>query len=158
MSQAKPSSHLQRKYVFTGLAPGERDSVLRNVVDRLVSAGAFDEPAGTTVLRAILKRERVGTTGVGRGIAIPHAKTSAVSEVVVSYARLVEPIDYGATDGELVHSLFLVVSPPEAGEEHISVLRWIASIARSDYYAKVLGNTTDPDSLYSLFLETDGRA
>jgi mannitol/fructose-specific phosphotransferase system IIA component (Ntr-type) len=66
-----------------------------------------------------------------------------------------EPIPYGASDGADVHSLFLVLSPAEAHEEHVAILKWIASIARSDYYSKVLTNTSDPDSLHSLFLETD---
>ena len=63
-----------------------------------------------------------------------------------------------ATDGADVHSLVLVVSPAEAHEEHIAILKWIAAIARSDYYSKVLRNTADPGLLYSLFLETDGTA
>jgi mannitol/fructose-specific phosphotransferase system IIA component (Ntr-type) len=154
----KPSRHLDRRHVLVGITPADKEDVLRDVVDRLVALDAFSAAEGTTVLRAILKRERVGSTGVGHGIAIPHAKTSAVTKPLIAYARTLEPIPYGAADGVDVHSLFLVVSPPEATEEHIAALRWIASIARSDYYAKVLGNTTDPDSLHSLFLETDGQA
>jgi len=154
----KPSTYLRRSYVVVGLPPGDRDDVLREFVDRLVAAGALDAAAATTVLRAVLKRERVGSTGVGRGIAIPHAKTAAVEVPIVAFARVAEPIPYGATDGADVHSLFLVVSPADATEHHIAVLRWIASIARSDYYSNVLRNTSDPDSLHSLFLESDGQA
>lgn len=158
MSTAKPSSYLDRRNVIVGLPPSERDEALRVFVERLVAAGTFAEAAGTTVLRAVLKRERVGSTGVGRGIAIPHAKTSAVEAPVVAFARVAEPIPYGAADGADVHSLFLVVSPAEATAEHVAILKWIASIARSDYYSKVLANTSEPDSLHSLFLETDGQA
>ena len=153
----KPSSYLDPHHVFVGLPSGDREEVLKHFVDRLVALGAFGEAEGTTVLRAVLKRERVGSTGVGHGIAIPHAKTSAVAKPMVAYARTQTPIPYGSADGVDVHSLFLVVSPPEAAEEHIAILRWLASIARSDYYTKVLRNTTDPESLYSLFLETDGQ-
>jgi mannitol/fructose-specific phosphotransferase system IIA component (Ntr-type) len=154
----KPSSRLSRAHVFTDVPPGDRDDVLRDLVDRLVADGSLPPDAGTTVLRAVLKRERVGTTGLGRGIAIPHAKTAAVTEPIVAFARLARPIPYGASDGADVHSLFLVVSPAEAGEEHVAILRWVASIARSDYFARVLKNTSDPDSLHSLFLETDASA
>ena len=156
MTTKKPSSYLDRSHVITGLPPGQRDDVLKDFMDRLVAAGAFPEAAATTVLRGVLKRERVGSTGVGHGIAIPHAKTSAVEAPIVAYARLAEPIPYGAADGVDVHSLFLVVSPAE-GEGHIAILKWIASIARSDYYSKVLKNTSDPDSLYQLFLESDAQ-
>lgn len=154
----KPSRHLARKHVVVGVAPADRDEVLRDFVEHLVGLGAFSESAGTSVLRAVLKRERVGSTGVGHGIAIPHAKTSAIGSPIVAFARVAEPIPYGSADGVDVHSLFLVVSPVDANDEHIAILKWLASIARSDYYTKVLKNTTDPDSLFSLFLETDGPA
>lgn len=158
MPSRKPSAYLSQAHVFVGLPPADRDEVLRVFVDRLVELGAFPADAGTTVLRAVLKRERVGSTGVGRGIAIPHAKTSAVTGPIVAFARIAEPIPYGATDGADVHSLFLVVSPAEAHDEHIGILKWIAAIARSDYYSKVLRNTSDPALLHSLFLESDGTA
>ncbi len=158
MDVRKPSSYLDRRAVIVGIPPADRDEVLRQFVDRLVAAGVVAEAAATTVLRAVLKRERVGSTGVGRGIAIPHAKTSAVEETIVAFGRVAEAIPYGATDGADVHSLFLVVSPAEAHERHVAILKWIASIARSDYYSKVLKNTAEPDSLHSLFLETDGQA
>jgi PTS system fructose-specific IIA component/PTS system nitrogen regulatory IIA component len=156
VAATKPGARIDRAHVIVGLAPAERDDVLKDFVDRLVALGAFPEEAGTTVLRAVLKRERVGSTGVGRGIAIPHAKTSAIEKQIVAFARVAEPIPYGATDGADVHSLFLVLSPAEAHDDHMTILKWIASIARSDYYSKVLKNTSDPDSLHSLFLETDG--
>ena len=105
---------LRREQVFTDVPAGNRDDVLRAVLDRLVGCGAFDEEASTTVLRAILKRERTGTTGIGRGIAIPDCKTAAVTKPVVAFARTAAPIDFGAADGDPVQSLFVVVSPPEA--------------------------------------------
>lgn len=155
MAGRRPSSYLDPKHVFVGLPAGEREDVLKAFVDRLAEAGAFAASDATSVLRAVLKRERIGSTGVGRGIAIPHAKTSAVASPLVAFGRLVEPVPYGSADGAHVSSLFLVVSPLEAAEEHVAILRWIASIARSEYYAKVLGNTSDPESLYSLFVESD---
>ena len=96
-----------------------------------------------------------GSSSRGRGIAIPHCKTSAVDKPFVAFAKPVEPIPYGATDGAPVHSLFVVVSPLEAADEHVSILRWIAGIARSDYYAKLLSTTRDPQSLFELFHEID---
>src|SRR5437867_4211669 len=105
----KPSKHLDRRHVLVGLPPADKEDVLREFVARLVALHAFAEDAGTTILRAVLKRERVGSTGLGHGIAIPHAKTSAVAKPTIAYARLTEPIPYGAAVGTDVHSLFLVV-------------------------------------------------
>ncbi len=151
----KIAEHLPRKHVFTEVPPGERDDVLRAFVDQLAGAGAFTEEASGTVFRGVLKRERVGSTGLGRGIAIPHCRTSAVDRPIVGFAKLVDPVDYGATDGESVHSLFMVISPLEERDTHVGILSWIARMARSEYYTRVLRTTRDAQSLHELFLEVD---
>ena len=158
MSTTPISSYLDKALIVTDIAPGERDDVLKSIVERISAAGAFAEDKVTTVFRAILQRERRGSTGVGRGIAIPHCKTSAVDAPVISFAKPIEPVPYGATDGAPVHSLFVVISPLEGADEHVAILRWIAGIARSDYYSKLLATTRDPQSLYELFHEIDGVA
>ncbi len=152
------SSYISRERIFPDIAPGEREDVLKAIVDRIVLTGAFAEDKATTVYRAVLQRERKGSTGIGRGIAIPHCKTSAIAEPMITFAKTAEPVPYGATDGAPVHSLFMVVSPLESADDHVAILRWIAQIARDDYYSKLLRTTTDPQSLYELFLEIDGRA
>jgi len=152
------ASLLAREHVFADVPPGPRDDVFREILDRLVGAGAISQDDSTTVLRAVLKRERTGTTGIGRGIGIPHCKTSAVPKPLVAFARTVEPIDYGASDGDPVQSIFLVVSPPESADLHVSILRWIATFARDDYVTRVLRNTSDPDLLFDLFREYRGSA
>ena len=145
---------IAREHVFTDVPPGPRDDVLRSVCDRLAEAGAFSADDAQTVYRGILKRERMGSTGIGRGIAIPHCRTSVVERPVAAFAKPVEPVEFGATDGAPVHSLFMVVSPLEDKKRHVAILKWIATVARSEYHANVLRTTTDPDSLYDLFLET----
>lgn len=151
------ASLLVREHVFTDLPPVERDELFRLLLDRLVAAGVLTEDASTTVLRAILKRERTGTTGIGHGIAIPHCKTAAVASPLVALARPVEPISYGAADGDPVHSLFLVVSPPEESDAHVAILKSVARIARDDYASRVLRNTSEGGSLFELIRELDGR-
>ncbi len=158
MSDNRISSFISPERIFTDIAPGERDDVIKSVVERLCASGAIDEEKTTTVYRAVLQRERKGSTGIGRGIAIPHCKTSAVESPIVGFAKPVEPIPYGATDGAPVHSLFCVVSPLDAADTHVAILRWIAGIARNDYYAKLLSTTSDPQSLFELFQEIDGVA
>ena len=151
------ASLLRRQHVFTGVAPAERDEVFRVVLDLLVGTGTFDAEASTTILRAILKRERTGTTGIGHGIAIPHCKTTAVSAPVVALARMREPIPYGAADGDPVHSIFVVASPLDAADAHVAILKSVARIARDDYATRVLGNTCEQGSLFELIRELDSR-
>lgn len=149
------ASLLRRNHVFTDLPVGERDDVLRRFLDLVVETGAMSAEDSTTVLRAVLKRERTGTTGIGRGIAVPHCKTGAVQTTFVALARTVDPIEYASADGDPVHSLFLVVSPPDAADVHIEVLRSVAKIARDDYATRVLRNTRQAESLFELVRELD---
>jgi mannitol/fructose-specific phosphotransferase system IIA component (Ntr-type) len=149
------ASLLRPEHVFIGLPAGPRDDVLRAFLDRVVAAGTLTEDESTTVLRAVLKRERTGTTGIGRGVAVPHCKTTAVKAPFVAFARTVEPIDYGAADGDPVDSLFLVVSPPESADLHVEVLRSVAKIARDDYTTRVLRNTPSAESIHDLLRELD---
>lgn len=150
--------HLDRRHVFTDIAAATRDDVIREMLDRIVATGAYSESDAVTVLRAVLKRERVGTTGVGRGVAIPHCKTSVVKGPLVAFGRTAAAVDFGATDGEGVRSVFLVVSRPEDADTHVAILRSISRGVRSDYYARVLSNTSDAALLHDLFGEIEGAA
>lgn len=152
------STLLTRDLVITDLPSAERDVVVREVVKRLVELDKIPERSAKTVVKGILEREAIGSTGIGRGIAIPHTKTRVVEEPVVAFVRLPEPIPYGSTDGAPVHSLFFVISPLKDAEKHVAILRWVSVVARSDYYTRILSNTRDPDSLHSLFREIDGTA
>ena len=151
------SDYIQRNHVFTLASATDRAAAIKIVVGRLVESGAVPAQSVKTVVKGILDREALGSTGIGRGIAIPHTKTKVVAEPLVAFAKLGEAVDYGATDGEPVHSLFFVISPFKAADQHVQLLRWISSIARSDYYARLLKNTEDADSLYDLFAEIDER-
>ncbi len=150
--------HLSRNHVFTGVVADTRDDVIREMLDRLVGTGACSAADAVTVLRAVLKRERVGSTGVGRGVAIPHCKTAAVAGPFVAFGRTTAPVDFGASDGEGVRSVFLVVSRPEDAATHMAILSAISRGVRSDYYARVLSNTSDVALLYDLFGEIEGAA
>jgi mannitol/fructose-specific phosphotransferase system IIA component (Ntr-type) len=152
------TEHLERRLVFGGVSAADRDDVIRAVVDCVVEAGGLDRRKASFVLRFVKERERVGTTGIGRGIALPHCKTNVVDRPLVAFARLSAAVDYGATDGEPVHSVFLIASPPESADLHVAILRTVAKLARDDYYARILRNTTDPGSLFELFREADGKA
>jgi PTS system fructose-specific IIA component/PTS system nitrogen regulatory IIA component len=152
------SKFLTRDHVITDQPPGDSRIVLKNLVAQLVELGDIQERSVKTVLDGVLERERDGSTGIARGIAIPHTKTRVVQSPVILFARMSEPIPFDATDGAPVHSLFLVVSPPTDADDHMSILRWVAKLARSDYYATILRNTSDPQSLYELFQEIDAES
>lgn len=154
----KVSQYLSRSHVLSGVQAVDRDDAIRASIELLAEAGAIPAKSVRTIIKGVLEREELGSTGIGKGIAIPHVKTRVVEEPVVAYARLAESVDYGATDGARVQSLFFVISPFSSAEDHVAILRWISRIARSDYYAKILANTASADSLHDLFLEIDEQS
>lgn len=151
------TDYLVRAHVFSPLPADDRSQVIRAVIDNLVACDSIPDKSSKTVVKGILERESLGSTGIGRGVAIPHMKSRVVEQPVVAFARLADPIDYDAVDGAPVHSLFFVVSPQKMADEHLAILKWVTQIARSSYYTNILRNTSDPDSLHELFCEIDGQ-
>jgi mannitol/fructose-specific phosphotransferase system IIA component (Ntr-type) len=154
----KVSQYLSRSHVLSGVPAADRDDAVRASIELLAEAGAIPAKSVRTIVKGILEREVLGSTGIGKGIAIPHVKTRVVDEPIVAYARLADGVEFGATDGAPVQSLFFVISPFSAAEDHVAILRWISRIARSDYYAKILANTSSADSLHDLFQEIDEQS
>lgn len=101
-------------------------------------------------LEAVKKREEEFTTGLGRGIAIPHGKSQAVKEPCVCFGRSTKGIDYGAEDGEPVHLMFLIAVPKEANDEHLRIL---ANLSRKLIHQEVLDklmNANNAEEIYQI--------
>jgi nitrogen PTS system EIIA component len=127
-----------------------RDEVLRELVALL---GVGDVSA-ETLLRALQRRESLGSTGVGRGIAIPHCRSVVVDRVRLAYGHRVEPIEYQSIDGKPVQDFFLIVAPPdEAVNLYLPVLGRIAQFAKEPDVPGRLAALTDPGEFLALLDE-----
>jgi PTS system nitrogen regulatory IIA component len=110
--------------VFTDLAAGDRDSVLRELADRLQARGAIR--SADDLYGKLLERERLGSTAIGKGVAIPHCKLPQLERVVVAVAVVPNGVAIEAPDGEPVTLFFLVASPEGAPAEHLQCLAAIS--------------------------------
>jgi len=124
--------------VFHALPGSTRDEVLEDLSFRLAQDGAVRAP-GELVAR-LLERERLGCTGLGGGVAIPHCKLRDLDEVVVAVASTAQPIDFGAADGIPVTLIFLVASPAEAAAAHLQALARVSRLLRTPGAADGLRN------------------
>ncbi|MBI1869178.1 MAG: PTS IIA-like nitrogen regulatory protein PtsN [Methylocystis sp.] len=102
------------------------------------------------IFDALLQRERLGATGIGDGIAIPHGKLSNVKRIFGIFARLERPIDFEALDGAPVDLIFLLITPEASGADHLKALACVARMLREPATAATLRTTRDPAALYSL--------
>jgi len=100
------------------------------------------------IFDTILQRERLGSTGVGHGVAIPHGKLRALNELVGVFARLAKPVDFDALDEEPVDLVFLLLAPESAGADHLKALARIARVLRDGSVAERLRAAHEADDIY----------
>jgi PTS system nitrogen regulatory IIA component len=111
------------------------------------------------VLEVLMQRERLGSTGIGSGIAIPHGKLAGLERLFGVFARLERPIDFEALDGQPVDLVFLLLAPEGAGADHLKALARIARLLRDPEVAHKLREARDSEALYAVltFPSSDGK-
>jgi len=102
------------------------------------------------VFETLLQREKLGSTGVGSGIAIPHGKLPQLDRLFGMFARLERPIDFEALDGQSVDLIFLLLAPEGAGADHLKALARVARVLRDPEVAEKLRQSRDAEALYSV--------
>ncbi|MCL4118911.1 UNVERIFIED_CONTAM: hypothetical protein GTU68_004838 [Idotea baltica] len=105
------------------------------------------------VLAALLEREKLGSTGVGRGVAIPHARFDEIDRVFGLFIRLEKPVDYDSMDGQPVDLIFTILAPQKEGAEHLKALALVSRTLRSENICAKLRANSDANTLYSLLTE-----
>ena len=110
-----------------------------------------------TVTDNLFARERLGSTGLGHGVAIPHGKAEGLQTVYAMMVRLAEPVDYKAIDGEKVDLVFLLLSPPDAGAQHLKALAAISRAVRSSDIASKLRGARSRDALVAVLMAAEER-
>jgi len=103
-----------------------------------------------TIFEILMQREKLGSTGVGNGIAIPHGKLPKLSNLFGLFARLERPVDFEALDGQPVDLVFLLLAPEGAGADHLKALARVARLLRDPDIARKLRESRDAEALYSV--------
>jgi PTS system nitrogen regulatory IIA component len=109
--------------------------------------------AESAIYEALLQRERLGSTGIGEGIAIPHGKLPNLDKIFGLVARLDKPVDFEALDGQPVDVLFLLLAPEGAGADHLKALARVARVLREPGLIERLRATRDATALYAIMTE-----
>lgn len=120
-------------------------------------AGKLVEIDPRVVVERLGDRERLGSTGFGGGVAIPHGKIEGLERVVGVFARLAQPIDFNAIDDMPVDLVFLLLSPPDAGVEHLKALARVSRRLRDRAFVAKLRGAGSEDALYALFATGEAR-
>ena len=107
-----------------------------------------------TVLEILMQREKLGSTAVGNGVAIPHGKLAKLGRLFGLFARLERPIDFDALDGQPVDIIFVLIAPEGAGADHLKALARVARLMRTPDTAKLLRESRDREAIYAVLTRT----
>jgi PTS system fructose-specific IIA component/PTS system nitrogen regulatory IIA component len=153
----KFSDFMNVKAIKAELTAGDKEGVIGELVDALVHADAIKEEERDNIVKAIMKREELGSTGIGRGIAVPHTKHPSVEQLVGTVGVSVEGVDFNSLDGEKVQLLFLLVSPPDRPGDHLRALENISRRLRDDTFCRFLKQSKNAEDIQQLLEEADNN-
>jgi fructose-specific phosphotransferase system IIA component len=152
----KLSDHLTLPLVRVPLMATDKNQAITKLVDTIAEQGLTSNRL--QLLEAVFERESQRTTGIGRGFAIPHAKTDAVNRLVVAFGRLAEPIDFAAIDGQPVSLIALLASPTNATGIHIQALAKLSRMVTNEPVLDALLSAQSADALYRVITQSDAAA
>ena len=153
----KFSDFICRDAIRTRLEADEKQSVIRAMVTSLVDAKRINSKDYESIVEAILKREELGSTGIGRGVAVPHTKHPSIDKLIGTVAVSEDGVNFESLDGEKVHLLFLLVSPPDRPGDHLRALENISRQLRDDMFCRMLKQCKTPDDVWQLLEEADNN-
>lgn len=136
---------------------GSKESAIRSMVAALRQAGSIKESDEDGIVAAILKREELGSTGIGRGVAVPHTKHPSVDKLIAAIAVSKDGVDFSSLDGEPVFVMFLLVSPPDRPGDHLRGLENISRHLRNDKFCKFLRASKSAQEIWDLLQEADNN-
>ena len=154
MDVAKVTRHVRPAHVAAALAAGSKDEAVRELAALFVASGSLPKAKGEALAQEVLAREGEGTTGIGGSVAVPHAKTTLVKDLLVAVGLSSEGIDFSSVDGDPVHVVFLIAAPPDATQEYLALMRWVVSLTRSKYWMKLLRGCSTPEAVVEVLEES----
>jgi PTS system nitrogen regulatory IIA component len=139
------------------LTADDKPAAIRELVESLAASGAIAAADAAGIVAAIMKREELGSTGIGRGVAVPHTKHASVERLVGTVGVSLEGVDFNSLDGDKVHLFFLLVSPPDRPGDHLRALENISRQLRDDTFCRFLKQARSAQDIHQLLEEADNN-
>src|SRR4051812_29166332 len=141
--------------VIPELVASDRNAALRELVTSLASAGALPETAVEEVIAALIKREQNGSTGFGKGVAVPHVKHPEIKKMVGTIGRSDNGIDFAALDHQPVYTIVLLLSPENQPQQHLQAMNIVFSNLQKDMFRRFLRQSATKAAIVDLLDEAD---
>ena len=139
------------------LAAEDKEDVIRELIAALGESGDIAADEQESIVKAILKREELGSTGIGRGVAVPHTKHPSVDRLIGTVGVSAEGVDFNSLDGDKVQLFFLLISPPDRPGDHLRALENISRQLRDDTFCRFLKRSKTAEDVQQLLEEADNN-
>lgn len=151
----KLGDFVESKALLPQLQATQRDDVIAEMVDALIGAGAADADLRDNLIAQIIKREKAGSTGFGKGVAVPHVKLEGISKMVATIGISSHGVDFNALDKAPVYSIILLMSPVDKPDDHLQAMENIFRNLQMDTFRRFLRQATTAEAILDLIEEAD---
>ncbi len=143
--------------IAPNLEATKRDDAIRELIDAVVEAGALSPELRDEFVKAVIRREKRGSTGFGHGVAVPHVKHSAISSMTVAIGISQQGVDFNALDQSPVYAIILLLSPEDHPEDHLDAMELIFGNLQQDTFRRFLRQATTVEHVVTLLEEADAK-
>lgn len=146
-----------REAIVSRLQSSSRDEAIGEMIEALVSSKVIDSSLRAQVLNSVVEREKRGSTGFGKGVAVPHVKLPGLKKMVAAVGISPGGVDFNALDKQPVYSVILLISPAERPEEHLQAMEIIFKNLSQDNFRRFLRQAGTADDVWTLLEEADNQ-
>ncbi|MCM8792324.1 MAG: PTS sugar transporter subunit IIA [Candidatus Omnitrophica bacterium] len=148
---------LSKKAIIPALKSTKKEEVIKELVDALIQAGEISKSHRNKLVEALLAREKLGSTAIGQGVGIPHAKSEYVDKLVAALGISPKGVDFDSLDGEPVYIVFLLLAPQDSAGPHLKALALISRLLKDKYFRDNLRSSKDEKVILKFIMEEDEK-
>ncbi len=148
---------LSKKAILANIQSSKKEDVIRELVDALIAAGDIEKRYRNKLIESLMAREALGSTAIGQGIAIPHAKSDCVEKLTAAFGLSKKGVDFDSLDGELAYIFFLLVAPQDSAGPHLKALARISRLLKDKYFRDTLRNCEDDKAVIKIIAQEDEK-
>ena len=148
---------LSRKAITTEVKAAKKEEVVKELVELLISTGEIEKRHRNKLIDNLMARESLGSTAIGQGIAIPHAKSDCVDKLVAAFGLSKKGVDFDSLDGEPVYIFFLLVAPQDSAGPHLKALARISRLLKDKYLRDSLRSCQDEKAIIKIISQEDEK-